>query len=377
MPAVIPFNKPVWLGTEPERLTQAIRDNAHVASGGPFGARCEELLAKALGQPVLLTSSGTHALEMAALLLDIAPGDQVILPSFTFVSTANAFALRGAELCFVDVDQHGNIALDEVAGALGPRTRAVVAVHYGGGSCDVPRLLELCGSVPLVEDAAQALGASFGGRPLGSFGACGAFSFHETKNVGAGEGGALTLSDPGLLARARQIRDKGTNRQSFLAGQVDKYTWVELGSSYGLSDLNAAYLLGQLEAEARILARRKQLYDAYFAALAGPLERLGGYLVRGRPEGSPNYHLFGMVFAEPEQRSRFIAHMQRRQIVTPFHYVALHRSPMGKRHPSSTRAFRWSERLSSCLVRLPLFFNLTDEEQATVIGCAREHLDAL
>lgn len=377
MPAVIPFNKPVWLGTEPARLTEAIRDNAHVACGGPFGARCESLLSAALGQPALLTSSGTHALEMAALLLGVGPGDEVILPSFTFVSTANAFALRGAELRFVDVDAHGNVALEGVAEALGPRTRAVVAVHYGGGSCDLGRLLELCGEVPLVEDAAQAIGARFAGRPLGSFGAFAALSFHETKNVGAGEGGALTLRSPELLERARQIRDKGTNRQSFLAGHVDKYTWVELGSGYGLSDLNAAYLLGQLEAMERIGARRAAQHAAYDAALSGPLERAGGYVVRGPAAGTPNHHLFAMVFARPEQRDRFIARMRSHGIVTPFHYVALHGSPMGRRYASAKGAFPHSERLSSCLVRLPLFFNLTDGEQAEVIDRAREALDEL
>jgi dTDP-4-amino-4,6-dideoxygalactose transaminase len=374
---VIPFNRPVWLGTEPANLERAIRDNAHVAGGGPFGARCESLLSQELGQPTLLTSSCTHALEMAALLLDVEAGDEVILPSFTFVSTANAFALRGAELSFVDVDENGNLALAELEGALTSRTRAVVAVHYAGNSCDMTRLLEVCGAVPVVEDAAQALFASYAGRPLGTFGALGTVSFHETKNVGCGEGGAITLRDPELLDRAREIRDKGTNRQSFLAGLADKYTWTRLGSSYGLSDLNAAYLLGQLEARERIQARRAVLHQRYLDALAGPLERVGGYVVRGHKDNAPNHHLFGMVFRDPAQRDAFIAHMSRHGIVTPFHYVALHLSPMGRRFASAQRRLPNSERLSSCLVRLPLFFNLTDRDQEEVISRALEFLDGL
>ena len=374
---MIPFNKPVWLGTEAARLTEAICDNGHVASGGPFGSRCEALLTRQLGQPVLLTSSCTHALEMSALLLDISPGDEVIVPSFTFVSTANAFALRGARLSFVDVDEHGLLSIDQVAESIGPRTRAVVAVHYAGNSCDLPRLLDVCGAVPVIEDAAQAIGSSFTGRPLGTFGAFGTLSFHESKNVGCGEGGALILRNPDDLARAQVIRDKGTNRQRFLANQVDRYVWTSLGSSYGLPDLNAAYLLGQLEAQDRIVARRSALYASYLNALSAPLERVGGYVVRGRPENATNSHLFGMVLRHPEQRDRFIAHMKSHGIVTPFHYVALHLSPMGSRLGTSRHAVPHSERLSSCLVRLPLYFNMTDLEQEEVIARALEFLNGI
>jgi dTDP-4-amino-4,6-dideoxygalactose transaminase len=371
---MIPFNKPVWLGTEIQRITEAIQVHGHVAGGGPFGKRCEALLERQLAQPTLLVSSCTHALEMEALLLEVGPGDEVILPSYTFVSTGNAFALRGAGLVFVDVDAHGNIDVDGVAAALTSRTKAVVAVHYAGNSCDMERLLDVCGEVPLVEDAAQALGAAFAGRPLGTFGALGAFSFHETKNVGCGEGGALTLRDGRLLERAHTIRDKGTNRQRFLSGLVDKYTWVDVGSSYVLSDLNAAYLLDQLEGQARITARRRSVYEAYRAALAGPLERWGGYVIQGHARNTPNYHLFGVVFRRPEERDGFIAHMRRHDILTPFHYVALHLSRMGQRHPAASPLPN-SERLTSCLVRLPLYFNMTDAERDEVIGRAREFLD--
>jgi dTDP-4-amino-4,6-dideoxygalactose transaminase len=357
-------------------MAQAIRENGHVAAGGPFGDRCEALLAQRLGQPTLLTSSCSHALEMAAFVLGIGPGDSVVVPSFTFVSTANAFALRGAEVSFVDVDAHGNIDLDHVAAALRSRPRAVVAVHYAGNSCDMSRLLDMCGAVPVVEDAAQAIGAAFAGRPLGTFGMLGAISFHETKNVGCGEGGALTLRHADQLAAAREIRDKGTSRHRFLAGEVDKYTWTRLGSSYGLSDLNAAYLLGQLEAYDHIAARRRTLYDSYLDALSGPLERAGGYVVRGRAGGTPNHHLFAMVLASARHRDEFIARMKQHGIVTPFHYVALHLSPMGRRFHTPQRPLCNSERLSSCLVRLPLFYNLSDNDQDQVITRAREILNA-
>jgi dTDP-4-amino-4,6-dideoxygalactose transaminase len=374
---VIPFNRPVWLGTEPARITEAILANGHTAGGGPFGDRCEALLAHHFGRPALLTSSCTHALEMAALLLEIGPGDSVIVPSFTFVTTASAFALRGAQLTFVDVDPYGNIDLADVEAALGRHTRAVVAVHYGGNSCDLGRLLELCGRVPVVEDAAQAYGASFDGRPLGTFGVVGAISFHETKNLGCGEGGALIVGKAEQLPTVREIRDKGTNRHAFLGGEVDKYTWTSLGSNYGLSDLNAAYLLGQLEAYGRISARRRQLHERYAEALSEPLARAGGYLVRSQAPNSPNHHLFAMVLANPRQRDEFISRMRHHRIVTPFHYVALHLSPMGRRFYDSRRALPNSERLSSCLVRLPLFYNLSDVDQEQVVTRAREILDAV
>ena len=248
-------------------------------------------------------TSCTHALEMAALLLEIAPGDEVIVPSYTFVSTATAFALRGARIVFVDVDPSGNVDIAQVAAALGAKTRAVVAVHYAGNSCDLDKLLEVCGKVPLVEDAAQALGASLHNRPLGSFGALAAFSFHETKNIACGEGGALaTDRDEHLIERAEYIRDKGTNRRRFMAGMVDKYTWVDLGSSYALSDLNAAYLSVQLQEQDRIHSRRKAVYDTYRSALSGPLDRIGAYVVGDHSINTPNHHLFGIVFRRGELR---------------------------------------------------------------------------
>ena len=373
---MIPFNKPVWLGNELERVVEAVRVNGHVAGAGPFGARCEALLERRLGGKALLVTSCTHALEMAALLLEIGPGDEVIVPSFTFVSTANAFVLRGARVVFADVDAHGNLDLDDVAKLVGHRTRAVVAVHYAGASCDLERLRAICGRVPIVEDAAQAIGATFDGRPLGTFGVCSAFSFHETKNVGCGEGGALVLNDEDLVERAEYVREKGTNRRRFQAGLVDKYTWVDVGSSYVLSDLNAAFLSAQLEEVDSINGRRRVIWERYDAALSGPVESKGGYVIRPGPRNGPNHHLFGIVFREPEQRAGFIAHMRANGILAPFHYVALHLSPMGRRYHDG-RPLSASERLSSCLVRLPLFYNQTDDEVVRVIERALAYLRSL
>lgn len=373
---MIPFNKPVHLGTEITAMAEAIERNGHVAGGGPFGKRSEARLQQMLGQRSLLVTSGTHALEMAALLLEIAPGDEFIVPSYTFVSTANAFVLRGAKPVFADVDAHGNLDLAEVERLLGPRTRAVVPVHYAGNCCDMKALQDVSGAVPIVEDAAQALGSTFDGRPLGTFGACSAFSFHETKNIGCGEGGALSVRDTTLIERAEFLRDKGTNRRQFQDGIVDKYTWVDVGSSYVLSDLNAAYLSTQLDEFPRIQARRKQLYDRYLAELTAPVERAGAYLVQSSARCVGNQHLFAIVFRAGEQRSRFIAHMRAHQIITPFHYVALHQAPMGKRFHDG-RSLPQSERLTTNLVRLPLFFNMTDDECGTVIARTREFLDGL
>ena len=373
---MIPFNKPVWLGTEIPFITEAITSHGHVAGGGPFGKRCEQHLARLLGQPTLLVSSCTHALEMAALLLDLKEGDEFIVPAFTFVSTANAFVLRGARPVFADVDDGGNLDPREVTRLLTPRTKAVVVVHYAGNSCDMDDLAARCGSVPIVEDAAQALGASFDGKPLGTFGSCAAFSFHETKNVGCGEGGALTLRDERLLERAEYLRDKGTNRRRFLSGVVDKYTWVDVGSSYVLSDLNAAYLAAQLEQLDRIQARRAEIHERYERELRPLVESKGGYVLGAPPRNHPNHHLLGLVFRTGDQRDRFITHMKSKGIMAPFHYVALHLSPMGRKFHAGS-ALPVSERLTSNLVRLPLFFNMTDSELDEVIARTREFVDGI
>ncbi|HSN68491.1 MAG TPA: dTDP-4-amino-4,6-dideoxygalactose transaminase [Thermoanaerobaculia bacterium] len=373
---MIPFNKPVWLGTELERIEKAIVRNGHVAGGGPFGKYCEGLLSGQLGLPTLLVTSCTHALEMSAILLDLEPGDEFLVPAYTFVSTANAFVLRGARPVFVDVDRNGNVDPEEIDRAIGPRTRAVVVVHYAGNAPDMRRIADACRTVPIVEDAAQALGSTFDGRPLGTFGVCSAFSFHETKNVGCGEGGALCVRDERLLERAEYVRDKGTNRRKFQAGLVDKYTWVDVGSSYVLSDLNAAYLSAQLDAQAVIQARRGELHRRYDRELRRSVGRVGGYLLEHHPLVTPNHHIFALVLRTREERDRYIAHMREHEIIAPFHYVALHRSPFGGRFHDG-RALPMSEALSDRLVRLPLFYNMIDRQQDEVIERTRSWLDAI
>jgi dTDP-4-amino-4,6-dideoxygalactose transaminase len=374
---VIPFNRPVSLGTELVRICEAVVDHGHTAGGGPFGLRCEALLEQRLGRRALLTSSCTHALEMAALLLRVGPGDEVVLPSFTFVSTATAFAMRGARLRFVDVDAQGSVDVAAAERALTPRTRAVVAVHYAGASCDLGALAAAAGGIPLVEDAAQAIGAAFDGRPLGTFGKLGTLSFHETKNVGCGEGGALVVNDPALIERAEYLRDKGTNRRRFLSGLVDKYTWVDDGSSYVLSDINAAFLHDQLVRLADITSRRAAIWNAYRERLEAALVKRGGYIIRPGPRNPPNYHLFALVFRQGRQRDLFIQHMREHGILAPFHYVALHLSPKGREHHEDGPPLPWAEKLTECLVRLPLFFNLKDAEVDEVARRALEFIERL
>jgi dTDP-4-amino-4,6-dideoxygalactose transaminase len=368
----IPFNQPVRLGGELEAIERVFQQG-QTAGVGPLGARCEELLELRFRRRALLVSSCTHALEMAALLLDLRPGDEVLVPSFTFVSTANAFVLRGARPVFVDVDASGNLDVSSVAALRTERTRAVCAVHYAGSSCDVDALVEALPGAPLVEDAAQAIGATFRGRPLGTLGVAGALSFHETKNVGCGEGGALVVREE-LTERAEFLREKGTNRRKFSQGLVDKYTWVDVGSSYALSELNAAYLEPQLRALDAIQARRSQVFARYVEALARPVERAGArILLPPEHNGAGNAHLFALVFGSGQQRTRYIAHMREHGILTPFHYVALHRSPFGSRFHDG-RPLPMSDLLTDCLVRLPLFFNLTDAQADEVADRTLEFL---
>ncbi len=373
---MIPFNKPVWLGTEVDRITEAIQLHGHVAGGGPFGQYCERWLSEMFAQPTVVVTSGTHGLELAALLLDLKPGDEVIVPSYTFVSTANAFVLRGARPVFADVDAGGNLDAREVARLRTPRTRAVALVHYAGNSCNMERMAAACDGVALVEDAAQALGSRFDGKPLGTFGVCGAISFHETKNLGCGEGGALTVRDAAQFERAVVLRDKGTNRRRFLAGLVDKYTWIDVGSSYALSDLNAAYLSAQLDAFDRIQETRRRLFDRYAAELAPAIVEKGGYVILPRARCDSNRHLFAVVWRNQDVRDQFIAHMRHHGIITPFHYVALHQSPFGQ-HFHDGRSLPMSERLTTCLVRLPLFFNMSEHEQDEVMMRTQEFLHVI
>ncbi len=375
----IPFNRPLRL-YESERLLREVAVSGSQAGGGPFGKLCEEFLSRYYGSPTLLTSSATAALEMCALLLNVQPGDEVILPSFTFVSTATSFRLRGATLRFADVDASGNILPSEISRLLSEKTKAVVVVHYGGTSADMKAIEKtLSGhTCSLVEDAAQAIGARFQGRLLGTFGHLSCLSFHETKNIGCGEGGALLLNDRSLLARAKILRDKGTNREQLLEGLVDKYSWVDLGSSWTLSEFNAAYLLPQLHAINQIQARREQIWRLYWAGLNDELERLGARILRPTPSQQSNFHLFGIVFAREEQQKSLLRFLREVGISATFHYQPLHSSPFAQvEHIPPMETLPGVDCLATRLVRLPLFYDMTDAECARTTDAVKTWICSL
>ncbi len=371
----VAFNKPAFIGYELEEVQRAIVNHRHISGAGYYTRHCESLLADLYATPVLLVTSCTHALEMSAHLLNLGPEDEVILPSYTFVSTANAFALKGCRLKFADCDAYGQICLDSVQRLVTERTKAVCVVHYAGNSTDMDALLAICQEhqLYLVEDAAQAIGTRYKGRLLGTWGDVACLSFHETKNVTSGEGGALILNRRELLERAHVLREKGTNRTQFFQGLVDKYTWVDIGSSYVMSDMNAAYLFVQLQHLDDIQAKRAQLWERYYRALLPLLPGLNARLFENAPGCDPNYHLFALVFHQPEDRPAFIRFMKERDIVAPFHYVALHDSPMGQAHYPVTETMPGTAALASGLVRLPLFYNMTELEQDCVIHAVQDY----
>lgn len=364
----VPFSRPTRFGTEAQSVAKAMEQTT-LAGGGPFNKACEENLSSLTKSRALLTTSGTHALELSALLLDLNPGDEVVVPSFTFVSSTNAFVLRGATPVFVDCDHAGNIDLADFERVITPKTKAVCIVHYAGNSCDMDRLLAICSAkkIALVEDAAQSIGVTYKDKALGTFGRAGCFSFHDTKNITSGEGGAILLTDHADVERAEIIREKGTNRSKFLQGMIDKYTWVDVGSSYVLSELNAAYLLPQLEHLGAIHKRRAELWHRYDTELKSVFEKLGAETLSTPSWNKSNHHTWGAVFSSIESRAKFIAFMRERGVATPFHYVALHTAPFGAKFLRSGQKLTGTMRLSDGLVRLPLFYNLSDDDQAYVI----------
>lgn len=374
--AKIPFNKPSMIGGELAHIQEAL-EFGQLSGDGRFTHLCNAQIAEKTGaDAALLTHSCTAALEMAALLCDLQPGDEVIMPSFTFVSTANAVALRGAVPVFVDIDPETlNIDPEKAAAAISPRTRAIFAVHYASFPADMDRLTEIARAhdLLLVEDAAQAFGSTYKGRPAGSLGDMGAFSFHETKNIISGEGGALTLTRPDLVERAEIIREKGTNRSRFLRGQVDKYTWVDIGSSFLPGELIAAFLYGQLEQSEAILETRLALYDRYCAAFAD-LQAAGRVtLPKAPPDTTGNGHMFYLLMRDLEDRDAFIAAMREADIIAPFHYVPLHSAPAGLRYGRSAGDLPVTNDISARLVRLPMYFALGSSIE-TVIATARSWL---
>ena len=370
MPYRIPFNRPSIVGHEAAYMAEAVA-RGHISGDGDFTRRCQELLKRELGVAgVLLTTSCTHALELAAILLDLAPGDEVIVPDFTFVSTANAFVLRGATPVFVDV-RPDTLNLDErlLEAKVTARTRAIVPVHYAGVGCDMERIGEIAARhrIAIVEDNAHGLFGARAGRPLGTWGRLATLSFHETKNFSCGEGGALVVNDPRFLERAEIVREKGTNRKRFFRGEVDKYTWVDIGSSFVPSDLLAAYLLAQLEQKEKVLSARQRIYERYAEALRPWAERVGAVLPTIPSACVSSYHMFFLLMPDLEARTRLIEHLKSREILAVFHYQPLHLSEMGRRWGGRPGDCPVSESVSDRLVRLPLYTDMTDEEQELVI----------
>jgi len=365
----VPFNRPLVLGNEANYVAQAIAQG-HLAGDGPFTRRCHALVQDILGVPkALLTTSCTHALEMSALLLGIKPGDEVIVPSFTFVSAANAFVLRGARPVFIDI-RPDTLNLDEsqLERMITPRTRAIVVMHYAGIGCAMDAILAIAEErgIRVVEDNAHGLFARYNSRFLGTFGALATQSFHETKNFTCGEGGMLLVNDPDLIERAEIIREKGTDRSRFFRGQVDKYSWVEVGSSYLPSDILAACLFAQLEARLRVQQERARIWNSYCALLGNWAAAKGIQLPTVPTECEQAYHLFYLLLPSLQRRQDFIAHLKARGVASAFHYVPLHLSKMGRRWGYKEGDLPVTERVGDTLVRLPFYYGLTQEQQETV-----------
>jgi dTDP-4-amino-4,6-dideoxygalactose transaminase len=371
----IPFNRPCLAGDEYKYIAQAIA-NGHASGDGPFTRRCHEFLERELDVPrVLLTTSCTHALEMAALLLDCGPEDEVIVPSFTFVSTANAFALRGSRLVFADI-RPDTLNLDEsqLESLITGHTKAIVVVHYAGVPCDMDAILEIAArhGVRVVEDNAHGLFSRYQKRYTGTFGCLATQSFHETKNFTCGEGGALIINDGDLLERALVIREKGTNRNRFFRGQVDKYTWVDLGSSYLPSDLLAAFLYAQLEARQRIQEKRRRVWTHYYESLADWAARNEVQLPLVPPGYEQAYHMFYMLLPSAEYREALIGHLKARSILSVFHYTPLHSSEAGKKFAARAAKCPVTEDVSARLLRLPFYTDLSESEQDSVIDSVKD-----
>ena len=369
MDVSIPFNKPYFSGNETRYIEQAVR-SGKISGDGMFTRRVHDFFEQQLGfAKALLTTSCTDALEMAALLLDIRSGDEVIVPAFTFVSTANAFVLRGATIVFADSTAlNPNLDAAALESLVTPRTRVIVPVHYAGIACDLDAVLAVAArhGLAVVEDAAHAIDSYHRGRPLGSLGALAAFSFHETKNIISGEGGLLAVNDARLGARAEIIREKGTTRTAFFRGEVDKYGWVDVGSSFLPSDIIAAYLWAQLESLADIQQRRRAIWARYYAALA-PLVALGVGLPVLPDYATNNGHLFYLVCRGLPERTALIAYLKARGIWAVFHYLPLHQSAYyAARHDG--RSLPWAGHYADCLVRLPLFYELAPADQQRVIS---------
>ena len=371
---MIDFNKPTLIGNELQYIANAF-ENSHVSGDGPFSKKCQSLLEDETGAPkVLLTSSCSHALEMSALLLDIKPGDEVIFPSFTFVTTVNAFVLRGAKPVFVDI-RPDTLNLNEmlIEEKITASTRAIVPVHYAGVGCEMDTIQNIADrhNLLIVEDNAHGLFGKYKGKNLGTFGVLATQSFHETKNISCGEGGALLINNKAFSERAEIIREKGTNRSRFFRGMVDKYTWVDIGSSYILSDILAAVLFAQLEQKDHIQNKRKSIWTRYFTNLRDWAADQGIQLPHIPPHCEQTYHMFYMVLPSLETRQELIQYLREKGIISVFHYQPLHLSDMGKHFGGKTGDLPVTERMGDCLLRLPFYNALTESDQDQVINALK------
>ena len=371
----VPFNRPYFSGSEFEFIQQAIA-NWHLSGDGAFTRKCHSLLESELGVArALLTTSCTHALEMAAILLDIKPDDEVIIPSFTFVSSVNAFVLRGARPVFIDV-RRDTLNLDEskLEALITSRTKAIVVVHYAGVACEMDTILEVAGrhGVPVVEDNAHGLFGRYKGRYLGTLGCLATQSFHETKNFTCGEGGALLINDPQFIERAEIIREKGTNRSRFFRGQVDKYTWVDIGSSYLPSDILAAFLFAQLEARELIQSRRERIWNYYDVHLKQWSESFGVQRPTIPSHCEQPYHMYYLILPTFAHRQALISHLNSHDINSVFHYLPLHVSDMGRKFGGQEGDCPVTEDLSDRLLRLPFYNELAEADQERVVKAIRD-----
>jgi len=371
----IPFNKPTQVGKEAEYMQLALQKN-HLAGDGPFTKKAHAWLEETVGVPkVLLTTSCTHALEMSALLLDLKDGDEVIVPSFTFVSTINAFVLRNAKPVFADI-RPDTLNLDEsrLEALITPKTRAIVVVHYAGVGCEMDAIMDIANrhNLPVVEDNAHGLFGKYKGKQLGTFGVMATQSFHETKNFTSGEGGALLINDKKYIEDAEILREKGTNRSRFFRGQVDKYTWVNVGSSYLPSDMLAAFLVAQLEEREQIQSKRKQIWETYYKELEAWAEENQIQMPFVPSHCEQAYHMFYILLPNLENRQAAIAHLKEHGIQAVFHYLPLHLSPMGEKFGGREGDCPITEQVSDRLLRLPFYTNMTEEDQMQVIEALKE-----
>lgn len=372
----IPFNKPFIVGKELSFIKKAVIDNARLAGDGPFTKLCHQWLEDNLGcKKAFLTTSGTAAIEMAALLFGVQSGDEIIMPSFTFVSTANAFVLRGAVPVFVDI-REDTLNIDEtlIEKAITPKTKAIVPVHYAGQSCAMDKIMAIANKYGLrvIEDAAQGMMSSYNNKFLGTIGDAGCLSFHETKNVISGEGGALILNNAEMTEKAEIIWEKGTDRRKFARGEVDKYTWVDIGSSYLPSELIAAFLYGQLQCAEEILKKRRAIHRLYSQRLM-PLAEDGKFKLRtGQAQDDSNGHIFYVLTSSLEERNSLIKHLKERGVMAVFHYIPLHSSPAGLRYGRTAGKMQVTDYASNRLLRLPMYYEMTRADVDFVVKGIKE-----